>query len=63
MRLGPELAEGRAADQMGLEIEGAVDGGVSGEESLSRGPGLEPLLLSLASPDNQVRVFVRRQNI
>ncbi len=31
----PELAKGRSADQMGLEVEDVVDGGVSGEEPLS----------------------------
>ncbi len=31
---GPELAERRSADQMRLQVEGVVDGGVSGEEAL-----------------------------
>lgn len=35
VRLGPELAKGRAADQMGLEVEYVVDGGVGGEKPLS----------------------------
>jgi hypothetical protein len=57
MRLGPELAEGWSADQVGLDVEVVVDGRVGGEEPLGRGPGLEFLLLSLPSPDRQMRVF------
>lgn len=34
MSLGPELAEGRAADQVRLQIEGAVNRGVGDEEPL-----------------------------
>ena len=57
MGLGPELAEGRSADQMGLEIEDVIDGRVGGEESLGGSSGLEFLLLSLPSPDRQMRVL------
>ena len=57
MRLSPELAEGRSADQMGLEIEDVIVGGVGGEESLCGSSGLKFLLLSLASPDRKKRVF------
>ena len=32
--LGPEPAEGGSADQVTLDIEGVVDGGVGGEEAL-----------------------------
>ena len=42
---------------MGLEIEDVVDGGMGGEESLSGSSGLEFLLLSLPSPDRQMRIF------
>jgi len=34
MRLRPELAKGRSADQMGLGVEAVVDGGMGGEETL-----------------------------
>ena len=57
MGLGPEPAEDRSADQVGLEIEDVVDGGVGGEESLGGSSGLEFLLLSLPSPDRQMGVF------
>ena len=57
MGLGPELAEGWSADQVRLEIEDVVDGGVGGEKPLGRGPGLELLLLSLPPPDRQMRVL------
>jgi hypothetical protein len=32
--LGPELPEGGSADQMALDVEGIVDGGMGGEEPL-----------------------------
>ncbi len=35
MDLGPELAKRGAADEVRLEIEVAVDGGVGGEEPLA----------------------------
>ena len=57
MSLCPELAKGRSADEVGLEIEDVVDGGVGGEESLGGSSGLEFLLLSLASSDWQMRVL------
>lgn len=34
VRLGAEAAKGQAADQMTLDVEGVVDRGVDGEESL-----------------------------
>jgi hypothetical protein len=34
MSLRPEQAKGRTADQMGVGVEGFVDGGVAGEEPL-----------------------------
>jgi hypothetical protein len=57
MGLGPEAAEGRAADQMGLGVEDVVDSGVGGKESLGGALALEFLLLSLSSPDRQMAVF------
>jgi hypothetical protein len=42
---------------MGLGVEGIVDCGMGGEETLSGGPGLEELHLSLSPPDRKVRVF------
>jgi hypothetical protein len=43
--LGPEAAEGWPGDQVGLDVEGVVDGGVAGEEPqdrLSSTPALSP---------------------
>jgi len=34
MGAGPELAKAWAGDQMGLQVEGVVDGGMAGEEAL-----------------------------
>src|SRR6266852_9571732 len=55
--LGSEDAQRWAGDQMALNIECVVDGGMQGEEALSRSCGLEPLHLSLASADRLVRNF------
>ncbi len=57
MGLGPELAQGRPADQMGLQVEHVVDGGVGCEETLSRGSGFELLLLSLPPSNRQAGAF------
>ena len=57
-RLGSEEAQCSAGDQMALNIERVVDGGMQGEEALSRSCGLEPLHLSLASADRLVRHFL-----
>jgi hypothetical protein len=54
MGLRPELAEDRSTDQVGLEIEDIVEGGVGGEEPLSRASGLELLLLPFSSADRQM---------
>jgi len=54
---GSELPEGRSADQVGLGVEGVVDGGVCGQEPLGGALALEPLLFSLPSSDDQVRVL------
>lgn len=40
-----------------MGVEGVVDGGVSGEEALSRFSGFKPLLFSLSSPYWEMRVF------
>jgi hypothetical protein len=57
MRLGPELAKGRSADQVGLGVEAVVDGGMGGEETLGLALGFESLHFPLSSPDRQVRVL------
>jgi hypothetical protein len=41
MSITAEAAKGRAADEVRLGVEGVVDGGVSGEEALGGGLGLE----------------------
>jgi hypothetical protein len=42
---------------MPLDVVGIVDRRVGGEESLARGLGFEPLLMSLSSSEGQVRVL------
>ena len=42
---------------MSLNVEGIVDRGVSGEESLGGGLGFEALLLPFSSSDRQVGVL------
>jgi hypothetical protein len=56
-RLGAELAQGGTADQLGLEAEDVVDGGVRKQKSLSLDLAFELLHLPLSSSDGQVRVF------
>ena len=52
--LRPEGAQGTAGDQVALEVEAVVDGGVQGNEAL-RGRGrFEPLHLALSSPHRLV---------
>jgi hypothetical protein len=51
MGLRPEQAKGGSTDQVGLGIEGVVDNGMGGEESLGGALGLELLLLPFSSPD------------
>src|SRR5215207_3371097 len=53
----PDVAQGSAGDQMTLDVEGIVDGGVRGEKSLSGAGGLEPLHLALPSSHRLVRVL------
>jgi hypothetical protein len=57
MRLGPELAKGGSADQVGLDVEAVVDGGVGREETLGLALRFEPLHLPLSAADRQVRVL------
>jgi hypothetical protein len=40
-----------------LYIEGVVDGGVGGEESLGGALGLEPLLLAFSSSDDGMGIL------
>jgi hypothetical protein len=55
--LGPKLAKGGSADQVGLGVEDVVDDGVGGEDPLGGALALEFLLLPLSSLDDQVGVF------
>ncbi len=57
IRLSAKVAKGRAADQVTLNVEGVVDRGVGGEESLGGGLGFEALLLPFSSSDRQMEVF------
>lgn len=57
MGLGPELAWGRSADQVGLSSEAVVDRGGGGEKSLSLPLGFEPLHLPPAPADWQMRIL------
>ena len=54
---GSEVTENGSTDQLRLKIEDVVVGCVGGEEPLCRGSRLELLLLSLQSPNRQMRVF------
>lgn len=59
MRRMPQLGRfgGFSRDQVTLEIEDIVDGGMGGSEALSLTLGFEPLHLSLASSDGEMAVF------
>ena len=57
MSFASEAAQVGAADQVGLGVEGVVDGGVGGEEPLGGALGLEPLHPPLSSSDRQMRVL------
>jgi len=54
---GAEASKRGAADQMSLEVEGVVDGGMGGEESLGGRLALEELHLPFASSDRQVGIL------
>src|SRR5205807_645203 len=56
-RLGPEDPERRARDEMALEIEGVVDGGVHAEKPLGGASRLEPLHSALSPSHRLMRVF------
>ena len=49
-----EEAQCAAGDEVTLEVEGVVDGGVCGEEALRRSRRLEPLHLPFSSPHRLV---------
>ena len=51
---GSEEAQRRSGDQMTLEVEGVVDGGMNGEITLRRHRRLEALHLVLSSSDHLV---------
>lgn len=51
------MAESGTADQMALDVEGVVDGGVDGKEPLGRTLRFEPLLLSLPPSDRQMGIL------
>jgi hypothetical protein len=42
---------------MALEVEDVIDGGMGGQESLSRARRFEPLELPFAAPDQQMRIL------
>jgi hypothetical protein len=48
-RLGSENSERRARDEMALEVEGVVNGGVHAEKPLGGASRLEPLHFVLSS--------------
>lgn len=54
MRLGPKGPKRCTTDEMTLGIEGVLDGGVGGEEALSRGLAFEQLHVPLAFSDRQM---------
>jgi hypothetical protein len=51
------VAESGTTDQVTLDIEGVVDGGVGREKPLGRTLRFETLLLSLTASDRQMRIF------
>ena len=58
-RLGAEYPQRRAGDEMALEVEGVVDGGVHAEKTLGGASRLEPLHFALsaaAPPDASFRL-------
>ena len=56
-RLGSEDPERRARDEMALEIEGVVDGGVHAEKPLGGASYIEPLYFALSSSHRLMRIF------
>jgi hypothetical protein len=50
-RLGPKRLEDAARKEVALDVEGVLNSGVDRQEALGGSRGLEPLLLSLSSPN------------
>ena len=56
-RFGSEGSQGRAGDEVALQVEGVVDGGMEAEKSLCGADRLEPLYLALLSSHNLMQGF------
>jgi len=54
---GSEGPQGRSGNEMALQVEGVVDGGVQAEKSLRGSGRLEPLHLALSSSHSLMRVL------
>jgi hypothetical protein len=54
---GSEDPQCGSGDEVALQIEGIVDGGVHAEETLGRSSGLEALLLALSSSHGLMRIL------
>src|SRR3954454_17875650 len=54
---GSEGPQGRTGNEMALQVEGVVDGGVQAEKSLRGSGRLEPLHLALSSSYDLMRVL------
>ena len=54
---GSELPQGRSGDEMALQVEGVVDGGMHAERPLCGAGRFEPLHFPLAPSHNLVRVL------
>ena len=57
MGFSPQNPQPASGNEVGLEIECVVYGGVAGQEPLGGPQRLEALLLSFSSANRQVRVF------
>jgi hypothetical protein len=56
-RFGSECPQGQSGDEMALQVEGVVDGGMQAEKSLRGAGRLEPLHLALSSSHSLMRVL------
>ena len=56
-RFGSEGPQGRSGDEMALQVEGVVDGGMQAEKSLRGAGRFEPLHLALSSSHSLMRVL------
>src|SRR3954447_20555593 len=56
-RFGSERPQGRAGDEMALQVEGIMDGGVDAEKSLRGAGRFEPLHLALSPSHDLMRVL------